>query len=65
MSSSHPDPKQTSAQLKLVAPEHVADAKTLADGEKFAEDLLRQISQAVADSVDFESADAIAKTAAD
>ncbi len=47
--------------LSAVAPEHVATRNTLAEGEKFAEDLLRQLSQSVEGLVDFESAAEIAK----
>ena len=49
--------------LSLFAPEHMASQKILAEGEAFALNLTRQLEQSVANSVDFESADEIAKNA--
>jgi hypothetical protein len=50
--------------LSVAAPEPLANSKVLAEGEEFAAQLADQISQATANLVDFESADAIAKNAA-
>lgn len=50
--------------LSVMAPEQVETAKTLRDGEAFAENLHAQMSQATANLVDFDSADEIAKNAA-
>lgn len=50
--------------LTLVAPEALARSKQLADDLAFAENFETQLRQAVADSVDFESAAEIEKSAA-
>lgn len=50
--------------LTALAPEHLANSKILAEGEAAATQIAEHLGQATANLVDFDSADAIAKTAA-
>jgi hypothetical protein len=61
-----PEPMHTAAKetvQRLFAPDHFANSRVLAEGEQFATMLHAQLSKSVADSVDFASADELAKNA--